>query len=413
MRIVHFVRHSVPLQSDGYSLRTRAIVQSQQRWGDSPAVVTSPEFAHEHRGQTLAALDKVDGIAHFHCTDHESAIRRLATRLPLVRRYLRHARAARYYRRVVQQCLPCDLFHVHMQPATVRHLMPLSRHYRIPLIYEVRGVWEDSMVACRQMQAGSKEYSDAKRESTRAAERAAWVITISEGLRRDFVARGIPGHRITVVPNGVDTAAFTPVAPDPKLAEALGVSGKTVYGCISSIRELEGLEYLIQAMPHVLEAMPNSACLIVGDGDDRPRLESVAKALGLQQKVIFAGRVPHADIRAYYSIIDVFVIPRPNRRVNQLVTPLKPLEAMAMEKALLVSGVGGLTEIVQDGDTGLVFKPEDVHDLANKAILLAKDQSQRRRLAQQARRYAVRERDWSTVIKKYQEVVRCISPTIA
>lgn len=410
MRILHFVRHSFPLKSDGYSLRTRAIVQSQQKGGDIPAVVTSPEFAREH-GQSVAAVEKIEGVAHFHCTDRESAVRRVTTRLPLVRRYLRHLRAAKYYAGVVQRCLPCDLFHVHMQPEIVRHVISLRRRCGIPFIYEVRGVWEDSLVACSKMQASSKEYRAAQREATRAAEHADWVITISEGLRRDFIERGLPADRITVVPNGVDTSAFTPVARDRKLAAALGVSGKTVYGYISSIRELEGIQYLIQAMPRVLAAAPNSVCLIVGDGDDRARLESLVRPLGLQHKVIFTGRVPHADIRSYYSIIDVFVVPRPNRRVNQLVTPLKPLEAMAMEKALLVSGVGGLTEIVQDGDTGLVFEPENTDDLAQKAILLAKDESLRRRLGQQARRGAVRERDWNTVIQKYQEVARFLSPT--
>ena len=391
------------MQVDGYSIRTKFLVEAQHALGHRPVVVTGPESPVGY-GSTVGAVEDIEGIEHFHYVDRNSAVVRACKQVPIVRRYLRHGVAWRYYRHVMRQYLPCDLFHVHMRPATVRLLRPMRRRYQIPLAYEVRGVWEDSAVACGELKPESSRYREMRQESTLAAKQADWVITISEGLRQEFVRRGIASDKITVVPNGVDTAAFTPTARDQQLAEKLGVSGKTVFGYISSIRELEGIEYLIRAMPEVLQTTPNSACLIVGDGEDKSRLESMARDLGLQDRVIFTGKVPHTDIKAYYSIIDVFVVPRPNQRVNHLVTPLKPLEAMAMEKALLVSGVGGLTELVHDGQTGLVFKPEDIHDLASKATLLAHNEHLRLELGRQARRFVVQERDWSTVVQKYEEM---------
>jgi len=292
-----------------------------------------------------------------------------------------------------------------MAPATVRLLRSMRpRGQAPPIVYEIRGVWEDSAVAIGTLEPGSRRYRRNQEESTRAAIEADRVVTISEGLRREFVRRGIPADKITVVPNGVDTSTFTPLPRDRELAEKTGVGGKTVFGYISSIRALEGIEFLIRAMPEVLQAVPNSACLVVGDGEHRATLEALANDLGLAGKVIFTGRVPHDDIRRYYSIIDVFVVPRPSQRVNELVTPLKPLEAMAMERAVLVSGVGGLRELVEDGRTGLVFAPENPRDLARKAILLAGDESLRLELGQRARRFVVQEREWSRVVRRYEEL---------
>jgi glycosyltransferase involved in cell wall biosynthesis len=213
----------------------------------------------------------------------------------------------------------------------------------------------------------------------------------------------VSADKISVVPNGVDTSVFVPREPDAKLAARLGLTGKMVFGYISTIRRLEGVEYLVKAMPEIVKSIPNAGCLIVGDGDYAPQLRALVNQLGLQNKVILTGRVHHEEILAYYSLIDVFVVPRPNFRVNNLVTPLKPLEAMSMAKPLLVSGVGGLTELVQDGQTGLIFKPEDIGDLAAKATALGQSSELRERLGEEARRYVVRECDWTSVIGVYQE----------
>jgi glycosyltransferase involved in cell wall biosynthesis len=120
--------------------------------------------------------------------------------------------------------------------------------------------------------------------------------------------------------------------------------------------------------------------------------------------VIFTGRVPHEQILDYYRLIDVFVVPRTNDRVSQLVTPLKPYEAMAMEKALVVSSVGALLEIVTDGETGRTFAPEDPLALAEVLEQLLDDPAQRTRLGRAARAWVSEHRTWSANGRRYREL---------
>ena len=400
MKAMHFVAHSLP-RADGYSIRTQYLAQGQQNLGLEPVVVTRPGFA-DGCPEALSFRENVDGIPHFHFDSAEYPFFRLARKFSRARAGLERLYANDYYERVVKESAPCDLFHVHMQPGQVRHILPLSRSHNVPLIYEVRGVWEDTQVACGQLDAESAGYLKQQRAATAAADSADRLITISDGLRQDFIKRGIPSDKISVVPNGVDTSRFVPVARDTNLATRLGIKNQTVLGYISSIRQLEGLEYLVRAMPHILKSEDNCICLIVGDGEYSRVLKAVAEKLGLHEKIIFTGRVPHSEILAYYSLIDIFVVPRTKARVNNLVTPLKPLEAMSMAKALLVSGVGGLTELVTDQKTGLVFKPEDAEDLAAQALRLVRNPDLRRKLGDHARSYTVGERDWTRIVAHYQ-----------
>lgn len=405
MKALQFVAHSLP-RADGYSIRTQYLAQGQQNLGLEPVVVTRPGFA-DGCPEALGFREDVDGIPHFHFDSAKYPFFRLTRKFSRAKAALERLYANDYYERVVKESAPCDLFHVHMQPNQMRYILPLSRSYDVPLIYEVRGLWEDTQVACGQLDADSAEYLKKQRAATAAADSADRLITISDGLRQDFIARGIPSDKISVVPNGVDTSRFVPVARDTSLAARLGIENQTVLGYISSIRQLEGLEYLVQAMPHILKSEENCVCLIVGDGEYSPTLKAAAEKLGLREKIIFTGRVPHSEVLAYYSLIDVFVVPRTNTRVNNLVTPLKPLEAMSMAKALLVSGVGGLTELVTDQKTGLIFKPEDSKDLAAQALRLVQNPNLRRQLGDQARSSMVRERDWTNIMAEYQqEVIR-------
>lgn len=409
MRTLHLVHHALPL-ADGYAIRTRYLLQAQRQAGSEPIVVTRPGFADTH-APSASFCDVIEGVPQYHFIDDEYPLVRLAKQLPRGLEFARRRSSAAYYRRVAQKSLPFHCLHLHMQPDQFRYVSPLRKAYGVPLIYEVRGVWEDSAVACGELEPSSKQYRDLHETSTRAAMGADRVIAISEGLRKDFIARGIPSDKITVVPNGVDSTFFQPAPRDQDIVGKLGLHGKTVLGYISSIRKLEGLEHLIRAMPEILGAVPDCVCLIVGDGEDRPRLQSLTESLGLQGKVILTGRVPHAQILGYYSVIDIFVVPRSNQRVNNIVTPLKPLEAMSMEKALLVSDVGGLTELVNDGETGLVFEPENPSDLARKAILLATTEALRKELGDRARRRVVQELDWRVVARKSADAARSIVPS--
>ena len=399
MKVLHFVNHSFPVV-DGYSIRTRYVALSQRKLGIEPVIVTRPGFAQQCSTE-LKFRERVDDIPHFHFIGSDYPLVQPTHRLRKARKYFERRYAMKYYRRVIEECAPCSVFHVHLLPDLVSRLLLLSRKAKVPLVYEIRGLWEDTQVVCGQLSPNSPRYQRRRDASTQAANDADCVVTVSKGLRQDFISRGVPAEKISVVPNGVDTSLFVPRDRDAALAAKLGLTGQIVLGYISSLRQLEGLDHLIGAMPQILEAVPNGMCLVVGDGDYAQQLRSLVNGLGLQGKVILTGRVNHSEILAYYSLIDIFVTPRPDTRVNNLVTPLKPLEAMSMAKALLVSSVGGLKELVEDGHTGIVFEAGNSTDLASKAIMLAKDPELRFRLGAEARRYVTIERDWAAVIRAY------------
>src|SRR5690606_29052867 len=135
-----------------------------------------------------------------------------------------------------------------------------------------------------------------------------------------------------------------------------GLGGGRVLGFIGSFYGYEGLDLLLAAMPHVLTALPDARLLLVGGGPQEAALVQQARRLGLDSAVIFTGRVPHERVPAYSSLVDAFVFPRRSMRLTELVTPLKPLEAMAKSKLVLASDVGGHRELMEHGKTGWLFR---------------------------------------------------------
>src|SRR5256885_12524596 len=126
--------------------------------------------------------------------------------------------------------------------------------------------------------------------------------------------------------------------------------------------------------------------VVVGEGPERAALEAQAGRLALSN-VLFTGNVPHDEVASWYSIMDVLVYPRLRAVINERVTPLKPLEAMALGKVCVGSNVGGLMELIRDGTTGVIFRAGDTEDLAAKLIALMDDRVRRQRLQRAALDY--------------------------
>jgi glycosyltransferase involved in cell wall biosynthesis len=246
---------------------------------------------------------------------------------------------------------------------------------------------------------------DAMRRSDR-------IVTLSEGMRAEIVARGISPDKIAIVPNAVDVDAFVPVARDPQLAAALGIGDdEVVLGYISSLTHYEGVSYLLDAIARLAGSGHPVRGLIVGDGPERPALVTHAARLGLADRVLFTGRVPHDEVLRYYGMIDVFVVPRTADRVSQLVTPLKPLEAMATARAVVVSGVDALREMIVEGETGLVFQPEDADHLASVVAPLLADRTRREALGRAARAWVSTNRTWEQNGRRYLDLYQDLGIT--
>lgn len=400
MRVMHILETSAP-HVVGYTIRGKYIVTHQQRLGLDPFVVTSPFF----KGPAKQWSEEIDGITYIR-SNHIPRPDKAAGRLQA---YWTRAQMLRKYRRFVADIARRErpkVIHAHSSYTNGVAAGYASAQLGIPFVYELRTLWGESAVVEDGLSPTSLRYRAVWRLELGVMRKANVVIAISQGIRDAIVERGIDPGKVMVVPNGVDSGVFTPQPYDAVLAEKLGLTGCFVMGFIGSMRRLEGLALAVEAFKEIHRREPRARLLVVGEGPEREGLEAAAKANGMSHVIQFTGLVPHEDILRYYSICDVLLYPRIDARINQTVTPLKPLEAMAMGKICLASDVGGLKELINDGTTGLLFRTGSVSDLTEKALLLSRDAALRARLTSQAGTTVRQEREWSTVAARYQEVYR-------
>ena len=400
LRVLHVLDHSVPLQS-GYSFRTLAILREQRRMGWETFHLTSPK-----QGTPDAPEEEVEGL-HFFRTP---AAPGPPQRTPVIGEIGMMRATVRRLAEVAERVRP-HILHAHSPALNALPALSVGRRRRIPVVYEVRAFWEDAAADHGTSPAWGVRYRLTRALETFALRRAAHVTTICEGLRRDILARGIAPERVTVVPNAVNLAAFAfGGQPDAALRKTLALEGKAVIGFIGSFYAYEGLDLLLAALPRVLEALPQARVLLVGGGPQEAALKSLAASLGIADKVVFAGRVPHGEVARYYGLVDVFAYPRHPMRLTDLVTPLKPLEAMAQGRLVLASDVGGHRELVRDGENGVLFRAGDAGSLAGSIVRLLGERERWPALRESARRFVERERNWAASAERYREVFGRLVP---
>jgi PEP-CTERM/exosortase A-associated glycosyltransferase len=388
MRILHVLDHSLPLQS-GYTFRTRAIVKAQQGRGWEVLGITGAR--HSRPGPDP---ERVDGIE-FRRTVHPAP-------MPSPLRELREVSALRRRIDEVAREWRPDLIHVHSPVLNALAALPVARRRKLPVLYEIRAFWEDAAVGNGTGREGSARYRATRALETRAARRADAVAVICEGLRLDLVERGIPADKILVSPNGVDMELFgDPPDRDERLAAELGLEDADVVGFIGSFYDYEGLDDLIAAMPLLVARRPEANLLLVGGGPMEAALRAQADASPVAGRIHFTGRVPHGEVERYYSLIDVLAYPRKAMRLTELVTPLKPLEAMAQMKLVAASDVGGHRELIDDGVTGTLFPAGDPGGIAAALAELLENRTGWSERRARARRFVEEQRNWSSNISNY------------
>ena len=301
-----------------------------------------------------------------------------------------------------------DIVHAHSPVLCGLPALGAAWRYGVPLVYEVRGFWEDGFIDRWPGGERSLRYQLSRYLETRVFRGAAAVVAISQHMLDDIAGRGIPPQKLHRMPNGVDAQAFTPASPDEALQARLGVKGAPVAGFIGSFYEFEGLECLLDAMARLRSRLPDARLVLVGGGEQEAILPKLVEQLGLGDRVIITGRVPHKDVARYYSVMDVLVYPRVRNRTTALTTPLKPLEAMAMGKAVVGSDVGGIHEILDGGRVGLLFEAGNSADLAEKLAAVLSDPALRQRLAEDGREYVLRERAWDQLVLKYESLYQSL-----
>jgi PEP-CTERM/exosortase A-associated glycosyltransferase len=391
MRILHVLDHGLPLQS-GYTFRTRAILKAQIERGWSVAAVTGARHGASGGGHEV-----VDGL------DFHRTVPPAKTFSPL-QEWREIGALTRRVMEVAREFRP-DVIHAHSPVLDAVAALRAGKRLGVPVLYEIRAFWEDAAVGNGTGTEGSLIYRATKMLETWAVRRADAVAVICEGLRGDLIERGIDPAKIMVSPNGVDLNVFgDPLPRDDALAAELGLDGGDVVGFIGSFYDYEGLDDLIAAMPTLVARRPNAKLLMVGGGPMEAALRAQAAASPVAGAIRFVGRVPHTEVERYYSLVDVLAYPRKKMRLTDLVTPLKPLEAMAQCRLVAASDVGGHRELIRDGDTGTLFAPDDPDAIAAALDGLFADRGGWEARRARGRAFVEQDRNWSSNISRYAPV---------
>ncbi len=391
MKILHVLDHSLPYFS-GYSFRSDYILRGQRRLGLHPVVVTSPKH-EDFEGE----CETIDGIDCHRVRWPESSAK--FQNITAVRQAACVAALAKKIRWLAAE-LKIDVIHAHSPSLNGLAAARVASELDLPWIYELRYYDEDAAVDRGKIKYNSLRYRLARRLEQSALQQATRVTTISQALRADLIAREVDSNKILEIPNGVDTDRFRPREPDAELVAKHDLAGRTIIGFIGSFYFYEGLDRLIDAVLLLLTERRDVKLLLVGEGEAEEMLRGCVPDQW-REHFIFAGKAAHADAPRYYSAMDILVYPRISSRLTELTTPLKPLEAMAMKKAVVGSDVGGLRELISDGETGFLVKPENPPALAKRLSGLVEDEAMRRAAGRRAREFVVRERDWEQIVARY------------
>ena len=280
-----------------------------------------------------------------------------------------------------------------------------AKELGIKSIYEIRGFWHLTQSTKRLGYENSDHYNLSEQLEIEAAKMSDHVFTITSALKEILVEKGIEADKITVLPNAVDPDKFRIMEKDESLEKRLDFKGKVVIGYIGSFVKYEGLDILLEACSLLYKKVGDIfRLLLVGDGDMMHALRDATRFLQLEDIVTFTGRVSHDEVNKYYSLIDIAPLPRKGLRVCELVSPLKPFEAMASGKVLITSSVKALAEIIEEGKTGLVFEKDSAEQLAERLESVIVDEKLRKDIGKNARKWVVENHSWDLIAKRVTDV---------
>jgi PEP-CTERM/exosortase A-associated glycosyltransferase len=412
MRILHVLHNSLPLLC-GYSIRSGYIVNLQRAQGLDPWVVTSGQHPN---GESMREI--IDGVEY----------RRTPAAAPSRVPFRRELHLMRMLERQVESAareIKPDVIHAHSPVLVGLPSLRVARRLGIPMVYEIRDLWENASVDRGRFSPSSPLYKLARGLESYVVSRADAVVTICDLLRQELVPRAGRADKVHVVANGVDVESFHERPASQRVKEQWGLVEKDVILYAGTFQPYEGLDLLVRAIGEVVKTRPRAHLVIVGGtaglaggaasmSPEEARLRAIARDCSLDAHVTFTGRIPHHDVQDMYALADVLAYPRRWTRTTALTTPLKPLEAMAMARAVIVSDLPPMRELVSDDVTGLLFSAGDHLDLAAKCTALLADSVRRRRLGTAARDWVTRERQWRTLVFAYQQIYRSVlSPSVA
>lgn len=389
--ILHLNKESSPYLETGFTMRSRYNLMAARDAGLKPVIVTALGFPRLLGVTSFPKVEMVDGMPH-HRLD-------LGPNYPLDKpldQILEDQAwlTARVAREVRPAIIHASSGHRGFEHALIG--IALRDHIDRPLVYEVRSVFESSWATEGGWAEAGDHYQLRFDTETRAMRAADHVLVISETMRDELVERGVDPARLTVFPNAIDPAVFSPRPPDPALQARYGIDGHYTFGYVSLIdHPREDHELLIDATRELVRRGRRVRCLIIGDGKRRAELERYAARTGARAHVVFTGHVPHDEVANHYALLDAFVVPRRDERASRMVTPLKPYEALAMARPLVIADLPPLREIAKPEERGLAYTPGDLDGLVSALERLMDDRALGDRIAAQGHEWVVRERTWA------------------
>ncbi len=394
MRILHVLDHSIPLHS-GYTFRTRAILEQQRKLGWETFHITGVK-----QGKSDSHKELVDGLE-FYRTKQSGSI---LYKAPVLNQYATVLDLEKRLLDVAKEIKP-DVLHAHSPSLNGIAAIKVGKKLNIPVVYEIRAFWEDAAVDHGTTSEGSLRYKITRALETYVVKNAGHITTICEGLRKDLITRGINDSKITLIPNAVhpDTFKFDQSA-NSELISKLELEDKTILGFIGSFYAYEGLDLVLNALAKIKEQITDVHLLLVGGGPQEKNLKQQVKDLHLEDIVTFTGRVPHSEVQDYYNLVDILIYARHKMRLTDLVTPLKPLEAMAQGKVFIASDVGGHKELIEDGVTGTLFKADDIDSLIAAIEKLISNKDSWQKLKENGREFVENVRSWENSVANYKDI---------
>ena len=388
---MHIFDHSLPLHS-GYTFRSYSIIKSQQDLGLNTCHVTSAK-----QGESQQDKETAEGLDFY----RTPALSRWCANIPILNQLMTIIGLFNRLKQVITIEKP-DVLHAHSPALNGIAALWAGKKFDLPVIYEVRGFWEDAAVDHGTCKEGDWRYRMGQKMETYVAKRCFALTVICEGIKKDLISRGIDQSKITIVGNAVNIESFERIKNKSDfMLNKLNVKGSYVIGFIGSFYQYEGIDDLLRGLALTKERGLNVKLLLVGGGQQLPVIQTLIDELQLHDDVILTGRIPHEDITDYYSVMDLTVLPRKSIRLTELVTPLKPLESMALGIPILASDIGGHRELITDDETGFLFKAEDAVAMADAIEAIKNDPDKVKRVVDNGRHYVETVKNWPNSVANY------------
>ncbi|WP_017574150.1 glycosyltransferase family 4 protein [Nocardiopsis kunsanensis] len=396
-RVLHLVTNALPHTNAGYTQRTHRIAVAQRERGIDAHVVTRAGYPLNKGVADPRPLVTVDGVPYHRMIPWTAPADADAE----------FGAGLRMGSALVEALRP-DVLHAASNHHNARLALALGERFGLPVVYEVRGFLEESWLSRDPERSTEDAFYRAERARESACMLAAdLVVTLGGTMRADIVERGVDPDRLLVVPNAVDPSFLEPLPPAGGVREPLGIGGGAfVAGTTTSCFGYEGLDTLLEAVALMRERGEDAHALVVGDGPELPALRARAQDLGLAGAAHFTGRVPSGRVREYHGALDVFVVPRRNERVCRVVTPLKPVEAMAGGLPIVASDLPALREIVEPGVTGELIPAGQSVCLADVLSNLSYSHKTRTSYGCAGRSVVEEERTWAGAAYRYDVAYR-------